>query len=98
MNYRSIFVSDIHAFVFPSRTDTFGIVLLEAIASGIPVIAYPEPGPLEVIEHNINGIITDDLSLGLKELSCINKENVIRSSLAWTWKRSAQNFVNIIGV
>ena len=37
-------------FVFPSRTDTFGLVLLEALASGVPVAAYPVPGPLDVLE------------------------------------------------
>ena len=36
-------------FVFPSRTDTFGIVMIEALASGLPVAAYPAPGPIDVV-------------------------------------------------
>ncbi len=49
-------------FVFPSRTDTFGLVLLEAIASGLPVAAFPVPGPLDVIGASGAGILSEDLA------------------------------------
>ena len=48
-------------FVFPSRTDTFGIVLLEALASGVPVAAYPVTGPIDVLSDGIGGVLSDDL-------------------------------------
>ncbi|HWY60803.1 MAG TPA: glycosyltransferase family 1 protein [Rhizomicrobium sp.] len=48
-------------FVFPSRTDTFGLVLLEAMACGIPVAAYPVPGPLDVLGGAPVGALDDDL-------------------------------------
>ena len=48
-------------FVFPSRTDTFGIVLLEALASGVPVAAYPVPGPADVVGGTGVGVLDEDL-------------------------------------
>ena len=48
-------------FVFPSRTDTFGVVLIEALASGLPVAAYPVTGPLDVIEDSGAGALDEDL-------------------------------------
>ena len=57
-------------FVFPSRTDTFGIVQLEALACGVPVAAYPVPGPQDVIGSDPVGVLDEDLkSAGLKALS-----------------------------
>lgn len=48
-------------FVFPSRTDTFGLVLLEALASGVPVAAFPVPGPLDVVGGSPAGVLDEDL-------------------------------------
>ena len=48
-------------FVFPSRTDTFGLVLLEALACGVPVAAYPVTGPIDVIENGTTGVLDEDL-------------------------------------
>ncbi len=48
-------------FVFPSRTDTFGMVLLEAMASGLPVAAYPVTGPIDNVVPGVTGILDDDL-------------------------------------
>lgn len=48
-------------FVFPSRTETFGNVILEALASGLPVASVPAPGPIDLIEEGVNGAIDDDL-------------------------------------
>src|SRR6201999_4472610 len=48
-------------FVFPSRTDTFGLVLLEALASGLPVAAFPVTGPLDVIGSAPVGVLSEDL-------------------------------------
>ena len=50
-----------NAFVFPSKTDTFGLVLLEALASGVPVAAFPVSGPLDVIGDAPVGVLDTDL-------------------------------------
>ena len=48
-------------FVFPSRTETFGNVILEAFASGIPVASVPAPGPIDLVQEGVNGAVDDDL-------------------------------------
>ena len=48
-------------FVFPSRTDTFGLVMLEAMASGTPVAAYPVTGPIDVLGDGGAGAMNEDL-------------------------------------
>ena len=58
-------------FVFPSRTETFGNVILEALASGLPVASVPAPGPVDLITEGVNGAIDDDLHAAcLRALSC----------------------------
>ena len=53
-------------FVFPSRTETFGNVLLEAFASGLPVASVPAPGPVDLVHEGVNGAIDDDLMLACR--------------------------------
>lgn len=61
------FYSSADLFVFPSKTDTFGIVLIEAMASGLPIAAYPVTGPQDIITFPQLGSLNDDLALAMRE-------------------------------
>jgi glycosyltransferase involved in cell wall biosynthesis len=80
-------------FVFPSRTDTFGIVLLEALASGLPVAAYPVAGPLDVIGRDGPGAVDDDLLSACHRALQIPKSAARAFALRYTWQHSARQFL-----
>lgn len=81
------------AFVFPSRTDTFGLVLLEALACGVPVAAYPVPGPLDVIGDTPVGVLDEDLrAAALKALS-IDRAACRAHAEKFSWEASARQFL-----
>jgi glycosyltransferase involved in cell wall biosynthesis len=81
-------------FVFPSRTDTFGLVQLEALACGVPVAAYPVPGPRDVIGSNPVGVLDEDLrSAGLKALT-ISRAACRDFALTQSWEQSALQFIS----
>ncbi len=79
-------------FVFPSRTDTFGIVLIEAMASGLPVAAFPVPGPIDVVGPAA-GVLKEDLRAACLEALTIPREAAREYSLRFTWKESARQFL-----
>lgn len=80
-------------FVFPSRTDTFGLVLLEALACGVPVAAYPVPGPLDVIDGQGVGALNSDLGLAVRQALTIPRERCREYALRFTWQRTAHQFL-----
>jgi 1,2-diacylglycerol 3-alpha-glucosyltransferase/glucuronosyltransferase len=80
-------------FVFPSRTDTFGIVLIEALASGLPVAAFPVPGPLDVIGDSGAGALSEDLRGACLSALEIPREKAREHSLQFTWAESARQFL-----
>jgi len=85
-------------FVFPSSWDTFGIVMLEAIACGTPIAAYPVPGPQDVVECGINGYLDIDLATAVVRALTLDRSIVYQSSLRWTWQECWQIFKqNLIG-
>jgi glycosyltransferase involved in cell wall biosynthesis len=83
-------------FVFPSRTDTFGIVLIEAMASGLPVAAFPVTGPLDVIGDSGAGVLDEDLREACLAALEIPREKAREHSLKFTWRESARQFVGHI--
>jgi glycosyltransferase involved in cell wall biosynthesis len=80
-------------FVFPSRTDTFGLVLLEALASGVPVAAYPVPGPLDVIGMSGAGCLDEDLGAATRAALAIPAEACRARAEAFSWDNSARQFI-----
>lgn len=80
-------------FVFPSRTDTFGLVLLEALASGLPVAAYPVPGPLDVIDGSGAGALDEDLGRAIEAARAIAPSRCRALALEFSWARSARQFM-----
>jgi glycosyltransferase involved in cell wall biosynthesis len=85
--------------VFPSRTDTFGLVLLEALASGVPVAAYPVPGPLDVIDGSAAGALDVDLGRAVARALAIPAEVCLAHAQRFSWEASARQFLtNLIGL
>ena len=72
-------------FVFPSRTDTFGLVLLEALASGVPVAAFPVTGPRDVIGSAPVGVLDEDLRAACLEALQISRRGLRRIRRRATW-------------
>lgn len=85
--------SSADVFVFPSRTDTFGIVLLEAMASGLPVAAFPVPGPLDVVTPE-TGALSEDLRAACLTALDIPRDAARAHALRFTWENSARQFLD----
>lgn len=81
-------------FVFPSKTDTFGNTILEALASGVPVAAYPVMGPVDIIEDGSGaGALDDDLQAAcLRALGC-RREDASRLARSYTWEAASKQFL-----
>lgn len=84
-------------FVFPSRTDTFGIVIIEALACGTPVAGYPVPGPIDILEEGVTGSMNDDLLLAVQKALTLDRKTVKLNSKKWTWQACWNIFkVNLV--
>ena len=79
-------------FVFPSLTDTFGNVLLEAMASGLPVAAYPVTGPKDVILDSRVGVLDEDLQKAALAALRLNHDDTRGYALGYSWENSARIF------
>lgn len=79
-------------FVFPSLTDTFGIVLLEALACGTPVAAYPVTGPLDVIGETGSGVLDADLRAAALAALAVPRAAARAEALRYSWAESARQF------
>ena len=84
------------AFVFPSRSETFGLVMLEAMACGTPVAAYPVPGPLDVIGTSTGGVMHEDLRQAALAALAIPREQARARALQFDWAPVCDQFVSFL--
>ncbi len=88
------FYSAADVFVFPSRTDTFGNVMIEALACGAPVAAFPVPGPIDVIDDPRVGVLDDDLRLACLAALKLSRDDCRLHAARYSWPESARIFVD----
>ncbi|MDP2243945.1 glycosyltransferase family 1 protein [Pseudomonas sp.] len=79
--------------VFPSRTDTYGLVMLEALACGTPVAAFPVPGPLDVLEAGVTGVMREDLRAACLAALELDRTRCAELAAQESWRVSALEFL-----
>lgn len=81
-------------FVFPSKTDTFGLVLLEAMACGLPVAAYPVTGPIDVLgETSTAGVLHEDLQVACIAALKLDRSQARAHAERFSWRAATEQFV-----
>jgi glycosyltransferase involved in cell wall biosynthesis len=80
-------------FVFPSLTDTFGVVLLEALACGVPVAAFPVQGPKDVIDNHV-GVLDNDLHHAAMKALTLRPNDCLAFAMQNTWDKCTRQFVD----
>jgi glycosyltransferase involved in cell wall biosynthesis len=91
-----------NVFVFPSRTDTFGLVNIEALACGVPVAGYPVPGPIDIVGLDGRGMnggakrigaVDEDLARAVSRALRTNREAAAREALHYSWEACTERFL-----
>ncbi|MFM2287298.1 MAG: hypothetical protein RL684_441 [Pseudomonadota bacterium] len=85
-------LADADVMVFPSRTDTFGLVNLEALACGVPVAAFPVQGPRDVLQAGITGELDDDLAAAAVRALALSRTACRAQALEWSWEACTAEF------
>ena len=88
------YYANAEVFVFPSKWETFGIVMIESMACGTPVAAFPVSGPLDVIDQGRTGYMNHDLSKAVKYCLDIDRGIVFQHSKKWSWDSAWKIFKN----
>lgn len=91
---RALSAADV--FVFPSKTDTFGLVMLEALACGVPVAAFPVEGPVDVITSSRVGCLDEDLATAIRTALSCRRKDCITFARRHSWPRVAQTFADAL--
>ena len=79
--------------IFPSRTDTFGLVLIEAMACGTPVAAFPVTGPVDVVRQGTTGVLDEDLRNAALAALDLDRGAVHRHAAEYSWQAATDQFV-----
>lgn len=79
-------------FVFPSRTDTFGLVMIEALACGTPVAAFPVPGPLDIVTDAV-GALSDDLARAIDAARYCDRTACAAHGARFSWEAATRQFL-----
>ena len=88
------FYANADVFVFPSKSDTFGVVMLEAMSCGTPIAAYPVTGPLDVIIDGVNGHMHHDLLTAVNLALQCNRKKVRHAAKPYSWESCTQTFLD----
>ena len=88
------YYANAEVFVFPSQWETFGLVMIEAMACGTPVAAYPCQGPLDVIDSGVTGYMSLDLKHAVDECLKLDRDAVEKGSHRWSWESAWKIFRN----
>lgn len=88
------YYQDADVFVFPSRKDTFGVVMIESLACGTPIAAYDVTGPKDIVENGVNGYLGEDLHANAMKCLDLNREKVYETSRKYSWEEATQHFLN----
>ncbi len=81
----AVYYRSAKVFVFPSKTDTFGLVMLEAMACGTPVAAYPVPGPIDVVGDSDGACLDDDLTKAATKAMSLNRDAALQHASRYSW-------------
>jgi glycosyltransferase involved in cell wall biosynthesis len=86
------YYANAEVFVFPSQWETFGIVMIEAMACGTPVAAYPCQGPEDVVEQGVTGFLENELATAVHRCLGLTRDKVLEGSQKWSWQRAWEIF------
>ena len=90
------YVAAADVFVFPSRTDTFGLTMLEAMAAGVPVAAFPVTGPRDVVLNGVTGILDEDLAAAIGRALRLDPADCVKFAASRTWQACAEQFLSYL--
>ena len=83
-------------FVFPSVTDTFGLVMAESMSCGTPVAAFPVPGPIDVVKNGVSGVLNKDLKQACLDALKMSRPDVIAHAAGFNWTTATQQFLSAL--
>ncbi|RWE08849.1 MAG: glycosyltransferase, partial [Mesorhizobium sp.] len=81
---------------FPSRTDTFGNVIIEALASGTPVAAYPVTGPIDIVGDGVGGAVSNDLGEAAMKALNVDRAEARQRAMRYSWTACAEMFLDAV--
>lgn len=94
------------SFIFPSKTDTFGLVVIEALACGVPVAALPVPGPLDILGPNGRGVdddfpatvgaLDDDIAIAIQRSLTLDRQAAAIFGARFSWSAATDQFLAAI--